>query len=69
MKFITNEFVHMTEMAAMKLLGGGGGGGGGRGEASTSLWLTNPLLSSALVPQTLSCFVCLKDSQLISALS
>ena len=44
---------------AMKLLGGGGGGGGG-----LQLVCGRPTLalSSALVPQTLSCLVCVEDS-------
>ena len=44
---------------AMKLLGGGGGGGGG-----LQLVCGRPTLalSSALVPQTLSCSVCVEDS-------
>ena len=44
---------------AMKLLGGGGGGGGG-----LQLVFGRPTLalSSALVPQTLSCLVCVEDS-------
>ena len=43
---------------AMKLLGGGGGGGG------LQLVCGRPTLalSSALVPQTLSCLVCVEDS-------
>ena len=43
---------------AMKLLGGGGGGGG------LQLVFGRPTLalSSALVPQTLSCLVCVEDS-------
>ena len=49
----------LTEIATLKLEGGGAGGGGG---ASTSLRSTNPRLSSALVPQTLSCMVCMEDS-------
>ena len=42
---------------AMKLLGGGGGGG-------LQLVCGRPTLalSSALVPQTLSCLVCVEDS-------
>ena len=48
----------------MKLLGGGGGGGGG---ASTSLRSPTLAFSSALVPQTLSCLVCVEDSLLINA--
>ena len=42
---------------AMKLLGGGGGGG-------LQLVFGRPTLalSSALVPQTLSCLVCVEDS-------
>ena len=51
----------------MKLLGGGGGGGGG----GLQLVCGRPTLalSSALVPQTLSCLVCVEDSWLLSALS
>ena len=46
---------------AMKSLGGGGGGGGGLG---LQLVCGQPTLalSSALVPQTLSCSVCGEDS-------
>ena len=49
---------------AMKLLGGGGGGG-------LQLVCGRPTLalSSALVPQTLNCLVCVEDSQRIGALS
>ena len=45
---------------AMKLLGGGGGGGGG----GLQLVFGRPTLalSSALVPQTLRCLVCVEDS-------
>ena len=50
------------------IIGGGGGGGGVertgdemRG-ASTSLRRPTLALSSALVPQTLSCLVCVEDS-------
>ena len=44
---------------AMKLLGGGGGSGGG-----LQLVCGRPALalSSALVPQALSCLVCVEDS-------
>ena len=45
---------------AMKLLGGGGGGaGGGVQQVCGRQTLA---LSSALVPQTLSCLVCVEDS-------
>ena len=45
---------------AMKLLGGGGGGGGGGLQLVCGR--PNLALSSALVPQTLSCLVCVEDS-------
>ena len=47
---------------AMKLLGGGGGGGGGGGVVQLVCGRPTLALSSALVPQTLSCSVCVEDS-------
>ena len=44
---------------AMKLLGGGGGGGGG---LQLVCGRPNLALSPALVPQTLSYFVCVENS-------
>ena len=51
--------------------GGGGGAGGGSGEEKLQLVCGRPTLAlgSALVPQTLSCSVCVEDSELINALS
>ena len=49
----------------MKLLGGGGGGGG----LQLVCGRLTLALSSALVPRTLSCLVCVEDSYLINALS
>ena len=46
---------------AMKLLRGGGGGGG-RGGLQLVCGRPTLALNSALVPQTLSCLVCVEDS-------
>ena len=47
---------------AMKLLGGcGGGGGGGGGWLQLVCGRPTLALSSALVPQTISCSVCVED--------
>ena len=54
-------------MASNKITGRGGAGGGGRPQLVCSR--PNLALSSALVPQTLSCSVYGEDSLLINALS
>ena len=53
---------------AIKLVGGGGGGVEG-GRAQLVCGRPTLALSSALVPQTISCSVCVDDSWLINALS
>ena len=48
---------------------GGGGGGRGKGGLQLVCGRTTLALSAALVPQTLSCSVCVEDFLLINALS